>query len=251
MELNEFNQPIGAPVSSPRGTAGYAWDTTADRGMIRSIQLGDFSFNKGSGGTISLGGAANGNGLMNVLNSSGGTVVTADNNGLTINNGSITIKNSSGSAVIDSMGLNSLNNFKGTAVAAFDLTYTTTSTTPVNITSASLGFNLARDSYLLVYYFGDIDNSNFLNSNGSHRVILTLKDTEVGNNVFSLYSGGESWANSSGTAVTTGIRSNNIAMVRIVQFSAGTHTLVEQIQCENGGTAELYGWEMGYLILGN
>src|SRR3990167_8720772 len=102
---------------------GFEFDTTNDRDIIRKVHVGtaiigsaqienasittakiqdaaitsakidNFSFNQGTGGTLTLGGTNNGDGVLNVNNSVGSNVVTLNNTGLTITNGSVTIQN--------------------------------------------------------------------------------------------------------------------------------------------------------------
>jgi hypothetical protein len=129
--LNAVLQPEETPVTSTRGTSGYQWDTTSDRGMIGNIQIANaaittakigsaaittakiedaaittakigsaqvtnaviataaikdanidtITFNKITGGTCILGGTANGNGLLQIRNSTGTTIVQGDNLG--------------------------------------------------------------------------------------------------------------------------------------------------------------------------
>jgi len=129
--MNDFLQPDNAPVTSTRGTAGYQWDTTSDRGMIKNVQIDEaaittakigsaaittakiedaaittvkigsaqvtnaviataaikdanidtITFNKITGGTCILGGTANGNGLLQIRNSTGTTIIQGDNLG--------------------------------------------------------------------------------------------------------------------------------------------------------------------------
>src|SRR3990167_1729594 len=62
---------------------------------IGTANIGTLNWQQSSGGTATFGGTLNGNGLVQVLNNSGGTVVSLDKTGITVNNGSITIQNSS------------------------------------------------------------------------------------------------------------------------------------------------------------
>jgi len=57
---------------------------------IGSAQIGTISFTQVSGGTATLGGTANGDGLLTVNNAGGTEVVRLDNTGITITAGTIT-----------------------------------------------------------------------------------------------------------------------------------------------------------------
>ena len=60
--------------------------------VIGSVHIHDFSFNQGTGGTLTLGGTSNGNGLFSLKNAAGTEIVAMDNTGITVNQGSITVK---------------------------------------------------------------------------------------------------------------------------------------------------------------
>ena len=119
--LNEFLQPIAAPVSTAGGVSAYEFDSLNDRDVIRTafingsavidsklgtfsankitagtinastisvtnlnasnITSGTMSFNRASGGTLVLGGTSNGNGLLQINNAAGTTIVQGDNLG--------------------------------------------------------------------------------------------------------------------------------------------------------------------------
>lgn len=113
MELDEFLK-VKNDVTDIKETLGFTFDTDNERGVVNNIHLKDFSFNKASGGTVTLGGVNNGNGLLHVIDSSGGTIITADNSGITINSGKLTIKDASNTTIVDANGLVSTANF-GTA----------------------------------------------------------------------------------------------------------------------------------------
>lgn len=59
------------------------------RAQIGTAQIGTISFNQVNGGTATLGGTTNGNGLLTVKTSAGVEVVRLDNTGITITAGSI------------------------------------------------------------------------------------------------------------------------------------------------------------------
>lgn len=64
------------------------------------ISAGYFSFSRGKGGTLTLGGSGNTNGVMQILNAAGVEIGRWDNNGITATKGSFTGAITSNSAVI-------------------------------------------------------------------------------------------------------------------------------------------------------
>jgi hypothetical protein len=110
-------------------TTGFSVDANFDRNAITDTQIRNLNFGKGQGGTLTLGGAGNGNGVLqikdsngnvivegdnggiDVNNTSGSTIVRLDSSGITVNSGSITINNAGGTNIIDSQGLVSSTNF--------------------------------------------------------------------------------------------------------------------------------------------
>lgn len=113
MELDEFLK-VKNDVTDIKETLGFSFDTENERGVVNNVHLKDFSFSKASGGTVNLGGASNGNGVLSIKNTLGSEIVRGDSSGLTINDGNLTVKDSSGTTIVDSTGLVSTANF-GTA----------------------------------------------------------------------------------------------------------------------------------------
>jgi len=99
----------------------YAFDTNTDRNAVSNynirtitadkITAGTMSSSYLYGGTLTLGGTDNGNGLMVVNNSSGSESVKLDNTGITVTGGQILVQNNAGSTTFDAYGLVSVNNF--------------------------------------------------------------------------------------------------------------------------------------------
>ena len=123
---------------------GTAQITTALIGsaQVTSAKINDFSFNQGTGGTLTLGGTLNGNGVLSVKNSSGAEVVALNKDGITVTNGSITIQNSLGTNIIDSNGIVSTNVFIGSQV-----TKTSSQTTTNTSFEAVSSFNITTGSF--------------------------------------------------------------------------------------------------------
>lgn len=226
MELDEFLK-VKSDVSDTKETLGYSFDTDNERGVVNNVHLKDFSFNKATGGTITLGGVANGNGVMQILNASGGTVVTANNSGITINSGSITINDSSGSSVIDSMGIvNSslITNSAVTKTGGFDQIISGTAETPLN--DGTISFVLDRAATCLFMVDASVWEqraSGTADYNAYGKVQLFIDDVEynravVGGGYFEVNGGVR------GNGETT-IQSCAVHYMKNIA-SAGTHTFV-------------------------
>ena len=85
--LNNFLQPIDAPVTVVNAGTVSAYDFTSvnQRGIVSNMMLGSISadnikagtmtFERSSGGTLTLGGTANGNGVLNVNDAAGTNIL--------------------------------------------------------------------------------------------------------------------------------------------------------------------------------
>lgn len=254
--LTDTLLPIDSPIDKNQGkTNPYTFDYENEAGVIsaakiRNASIGTaqivaFNFNQGTGGTITLGGTANGNGVMQVLNASGGTVVIADNSGLTVNNGSITIKNTSGSTVIDSSGLNSLTNFQYGQGSAGTADQNITSVTPTftDISGGSVLLSLTRQANVLINYSA---SGYHLDFDGLGWIRVNDGTTSYGPNVFIAGDG-------SGAAIM------KTASASFIQnFPTGTYTLkLQATQNNSPGTLSINSQGLintpaiiNYLVLG-
>ena len=70
--------------------AGVISSAKIRKAQIGSAQIGQISFSQLAGGTATLGGVGNGDGLLTVNNAGGTQVVRLDNTGITITSGTIT-----------------------------------------------------------------------------------------------------------------------------------------------------------------
>src|SRR4051812_25979768 len=104
--LDKYMRPLDSPTANQGSfIGGLDFNTYVDRNAVTAINLRNFSFNAGTGGTIVLGGVNNQNGLLKVRDSGGTTKVTADNTGITISDGKLTFINSAGGTVLDGSGI--------------------------------------------------------------------------------------------------------------------------------------------------
>lgn len=223
---------------------------------VTSAKILNFSFNSGTGGTLTLGGAGNGNGVMLVKDSGGTTKVTADNTGITINDGKLTFLNTGGGTVLDGSGLVSSTNFVNEGLDD-NTTFTTSSTTLVDVTGAALAsLVVSRDVNALVYLvtYGRNEANSVIDSNGAceAQVHDSFLGTLVVNNIFTGIPATDiSWG-AGGTIISEvrRIQSQLTTNLGIVNIQAGTHTYKLQLRANTTGTANLFFYSFGYALLG-
>jgi len=126
-------------------TTGFGFDAQNERGVIPAAKIKNFSFNQGQGGTLTLGGPNDGNGVLFIKNSTGGTIVKIDSNSMVINN-------ISGLNVVDSIGLNSITTFPNDYY--FDESgVSTTSETYVDVPNSDLStLHLDRATNVFIFF---------------------------------------------------------------------------------------------------
>ena len=108
-DLNENLFPKNSPYTDGQQVSGFRFDWENEAGVIStskirnasigsaqigsaaitSANVGTLSFSQITGGTATLGGVADGNGLLTLKDSSDVEIVRLDNNGITISQGSI------------------------------------------------------------------------------------------------------------------------------------------------------------------
>ncbi len=220
--LDSNLRPLNSPATN-YGTAhvtGYGFNSNYERNTITAMNIRDFSFSTGEGGTLTLGGAGNGNGVASIKNSGGTEIVRLDNTGIEINNGDISINSASGSVVIDSSGLNSISNFRS-YVTDDNSAYYITSSTYVPLTDGTVGtVVVSRQTRALIYLQGGFYTSgNIILTDGTINYITTVTYTSYQH------------------------RSN------IVNISAGTHVLIVKGK-QTSGTLSINSMSSGCVLLG-
>lgn len=249
--LDRYMRPLNAPVTAPSNfVGGMQFNTNYDRNAVTAVNLRNFSFNAGTGGTIVLGGTNNGNGNFTIKDSLGSTIVTGDNTGLTVTNGSITVKNSSGSTTLDSKGIVSLSNFNNggaSTISGFNQQIKTS--TPEDITGATFTFILTRSTKILTQasLITYMTNGGTGNYQGDGLVFIEINNGEVQRTV---ETGGVSGGNDIGCGNV--IVSSHMHDLRV--FSAGTYTIKLQASVNTtSGTPwyVIYRSNFSYTFLGN
>jgi len=177
LNLDPFLFPKNSPYAQNQGaTSGYDFDWGNEAGVISTskirsasignaqlgtaiigtAQVGTLTFNEISGGTATLGGTLNGNGLVQVLNPAGGTVVQLNSSGLTVTNGSITIQNSGGTNIVDSAGLVSASVFEQDSYYSGSQVLGTNTFAYTDVTGSDLSVVLTRSAVVLVTFFANV-----------------------------------------------------------------------------------------------
>src|SRR4051812_1585387 len=98
--LDKYMRPLNAPATAPNNfVGGMDFNTNYDRNAVTAVNLRNFSFNAGTGGTLVLGGTNNGNGNFILKDASGSTIVTGNNQGITVTGGNISVQDNSGTTI--------------------------------------------------------------------------------------------------------------------------------------------------------
>src|SRR6476620_8305112 len=88
--LDKHMMPVGAPITQGSNFVNAInWDILHPRDTVSSIHVKNISFSSLTGGTATLGGVSNGDGLLIVNNAGGTQVVRLDNTGIVITAGTI------------------------------------------------------------------------------------------------------------------------------------------------------------------
>ena len=271
VDLTDNLMPKDSPidVNNPQ-TTGFSFDAENEAGVISSAKMrnasivhakigtaaigtaniGTLTFNEIEGGTARLGGTANGDGVLQVMNALGGTIVTVNNNGISVSNGSITIQNSSGSSVLDYLGVSSQNNFNGVSLFGNPL-QTTSSTSFVNITGGTITpLVLTRESRVLLFFWFYGYNDAILPDRRS--IEARIYDQTSGSVYINNYCAGIPITTVDFDTFTGAyyVMAQSVYRQGIGNLSAGTYNWNLQYKAVGGGNAFCANFEMGYMVLG-
>lgn len=264
-ELSPFLQPVGSPITSDDSINSHDFDSENERGAVTGIFLQDLSvgnakigtaaigtanigtltFNEISGGTATLGGTLNGDGVLSVNDATGAEVVRADSDGLTV-------KTSLGTTFIDGGGLISATNFNSASTVSLSNSRTTGSTSFVDVPNTTLSVVLNRTTNVLFLAYGDFANAIGQGETSSEFVALDIGGTSFpdATNGF----GNVFFAGDVGTAEVTTVLATWHGHY-LASLGAGTHTAKLQFRKQGThGTAEIdarvQNTGLTYLIMG-
>lgn len=247
--LNSNLRPIDSPAvrSTENRTTGYEFNSQNERDAISATNIQNFSFSTGRGGTLTLGGTANGNGYLSIKNDAGSVIVVGDNHGLTVNDGSIVIKNAGGTTSIDASGVVSTSNFQGVSVSSSG-TFTNTGTTFATVPNSSLTtLVLTRTTRVLLFAFSYGWNQGMLYTPASDVQIETkIKENNSGSLTLNNFLSGII----STDLITTYMTPQSVYRQGITSLAAGTYDYSLMFRATGAGTAEIFNYEVGYMVLG-
>lgn len=127
-----------------RFTTGNQFDSQNDANIIDTPKVRTLEFGKLKGGTCSLGGTADGDGVLSVSEQAGTEIVRLDKAGITVNHGSITLNDTAGSTVIDSKGVVSTTQFSQNNTIIDALNQNIAGTATEDVTNSEYSLVLGR-----------------------------------------------------------------------------------------------------------
>lgn len=251
--LNDLLQPTNSPIAQQQGAvSSYEFSQQNERNTVDLVHIRNFSFSAGTGGTLTLGGASNGNGVLLVKDSGGTTKVTADNAGITITDGKLTFLNTAGGTVLDGSGIVSSVNFANDQVSD-NTTRTTTSTSYVDVPGSSLDpFVVTRTTRAFVLVSAQGQNIQYVIDQSSSMKVACVDSVNGDLLDFPLFT---EWVLTSIDGATDSWGMNVDyqfnSLGALIDFTAGTHTLKLQYKVNGAGTAELGFYALSYILLGS
>jgi hypothetical protein len=213
--------------------------------VVKSRHIGDISWDKGQGGTLTLGGADNTNGILSIKDSSGDEKIIMDNEGITINTGKLTIKDEDESTVIDSKGLVSTTSFQFDTVV-LESQITRSASGWGDATGLSLTFTLSRTANVLILASLSGKNTSLTSSGGQQLIRFDINGTPTG--VWNLH----------GVPGGGGLELQSATIHYVAELPSGSNTIKVQHRWAVLGDAILAGStgtdnagsRLSYLVLG-
>lgn len=230
-------------ITSPNGQFYIDFDNN-------HIEVDSINWEKGFGGTLTLGGANNVNGVLSIKDATNTEKVLLDKDGITVSDGKITIKNDSGDTTIDSKGIVSTANFASDTAVSLNNTRTTSSTSFVNVSNTTLTFTLTRSANVLFLLWGDFSNYGGDGDIASEYVALKINSTlypDATNGFGNVFY----WADQAGSDVS--FASSSWHGHYLAQLAAGSYTALMQFRKQGAATVDARVIDTGitYIILGN
>lgn len=236
MELDSFLFPKESPYNDNRTTVNsFDFNSDYDRNTVTTQKIRDFSFNNGQGGTLTLGGQNNGNGILRVLDNGGTQRVAFGNTGGTITNGNLVLLNDSAGTTLDNKGVVNQTLLTYSAATRQDGgTQAVIGTVPTVFTNGTLSIVVERQQTIL--FLADIKTYNLGTQAFTGNGHININGAEQ-----------ERWVEL--YSENTGIMTDSIHT--LAQLSAGTHSYTLSATPSSAGTIIVYGWRMSYVIIGS
>lgn len=223
--------------------------------QISSARIKNLRWDKGQGGSLTLGGLNDVNGVLSLLNAAGDEKILLDKDGILIRDGNIIIENEDSTTILDQTGLVSSANFP-TAEINDNTIRTTVSTSYVDVPGSSFDpFTLERSTRVLLLVTLSGYNINWL-VNGSTMSVSMY--SSISGNLLSF----PVFIEHRLTQVDASFDLENAdlyfsadyqtkSIVAITTLPAGTHNLKLQFKVVGTGTAEIGAYIAGYIVLGS
>jgi hypothetical protein len=161
-----------------------------------------------------------------------------------------------GVTVIDSDGLNSLENFVQAQLFNGAAGLSTSSTSFVDVPGSSFApLVLTRTTNILVYLMGYGYNDEAISSDLGDNMEVQIYDSYSGGSRANVITPGECtthlWVDGGGFLNWNDCYADDMVyQMAIVEFEPGTHNLKTRFKASGGGNAVLDAWLAGYIILG-
>jgi len=217
---------------------------------ITNAKIDSLTWDKGQGGTLSLGGAANVDGVLSLKDASDVEKILFDKDGITITDGKITVKDSSDTTIIDAFGLVSTANFANDSVSASNV-ISTTSTSFIDVDSITLTTpTLSREANILILFTVQAAINTSDGSSGDWFVLFILDIDGVEQIANYIGQGGSKSAGGD----QNGVGWMTPTIHAITSLAAGSHVIkVKWEVVNNSGTGKAYAMKrtLSYVLLGN
>lgn len=145
--------------------------------------------------------------------------------------------------VLDGKGLVSLVSFLNDYVSYPAVSQTTTSDTVVDVTNSTLdSFTLDRETEVLIFMTAYAQN-DAADSSTSNETAIYVTDATTGDQLM--------LTNVSGSPITGGaVHNTSVSNIIIQSLAEGSHQLKLQFHRNSAGTAKIFSFSLGYVILG-
>jgi hypothetical protein len=219
---------------------------------IADAKIASIKWNKAVGGTATLGGADNGNGVLEVKDNADETKVVVDKDGIVVNDGNLTLRNADGELIVSGSGLVGENVYKHATVSGSpDTTFTNTSwatqaSSTMNFTTVQNNTRVLVMATLVAHGSGSLPFSDTLDFG------ISLDDVDPITPLYiELHPLGE-YDSGTGETNTEFVNPSPMSIVGVIDVgTAGNHSLSLKRRVRNGNcNGVLNYFSIVYLLLG-